>query len=88
MRGGFMIVILDTEQGRVKEIPQITDAHKSMTEITSDVTDLLAVAIVGQAMKTYKTKAAMELYITAVASTAKRFMNEMEKKDDRTEEPN
>ena len=70
-----MIIILDTAEGRVKEISQITDALISTEQLEYDIKNLIAVTIMGQSMKIYKTKSAKELYIDSVSEMAKHLLD-------------
>ena len=72
-----MIIKMNTKTGTVTEKPKKSDKNYTKEEMNVKVFNLLATALVGTAVKNFKTDKVRHLYIHGVAELAEKLLDEM-----------
>lgn len=73
-----MIIEMNTETHEVREIPQESDANKNKTALEADVANIIATALVGTAVKSFKHDDVRETYIKMIALSAINMLKDAE----------
>ena len=76
-----MIIKMNTKTNTVTEKPKKADKNYTKEEMEVKVSNLLATALVGTAVKNYKTDKVRHLYIKGVAKAAEEMLDRMEVDD-------